>query len=155
MKQLFILRHGEAGFSEGLDFKRQLTEKGRENLKRMGETLQTRNLEVDFMYCSAAQRTRETADILGNYLAIQDSIYLREIYDGDLAHLLALLEKNHRSVNSCLLVGHNPTLSLLLAQLTGEPYFGLQPGMLAIVELDINEWNMVGVNTGLLKEVVQ
>ena len=46
MKRLFLLRHGEAGFSEGTDFQRQLTAKGKENLKRLGEELKNRDLEL-------------------------------------------------------------------------------------------------------------
>ena len=88
MKQLFLLRHGEAGFSDGSDFQRRLTKKGIDNLKRMGGVLKGRSVSVDFMYCSSAQRTVETSDVIKNYLAVKEEIFTREIYEGDLNDLL-------------------------------------------------------------------
>lgn len=155
MKQLFLLRHGEAGFSEGSDFQRRLTQKGIGNLKRMGGVLSGRSVSVDIMYCSSAQRTIETSALIKNYITVIEEKFTREIYEGDLNDLLMMLEKTPISADSCLLVGHNPTISLLLSYLTQEDYLGLQPGMLAEVNLEISQWNMIGRGSGILKEVLQ
>lgn len=153
MKKLFLLRHGEAGFSQGKDIQRQLTQQGIVRLKKMGENLRKRNLEVDFMYCSPAQRTRDTAEILENYLVIKARNTKKSIYDGNLQDLFELLENTDDSVQNCLLVGHNPTISLLLSTLTGENYFSLQPGNFCVLEFPFDSWKMIGVNTGTLIEV--
>lgn len=155
MKQLFLLRHGEAGFSDCSDFQRRLTQKGIDNLKRMGNLLAERSIEVDIMYCSSAERTVETSDLIKNYITVKEEIFTREIYDGDLNDLLTILEKTPFSANSCLLVGHNPTISLLLAHLTQEYYLGLKPGMMAELNLEISKWQMIDRGTGILKEVLQ
>lgn len=155
MKQLFLLRHGEAGFSQGSDFQRQLTKKGRENLIRMGESLDEKLKSVDLMYCSSAQRTMETADLIGKRITIKESIFTRDIYQGNLGDMISLLEKTSSSVDSCLFVGHNPTISLLLAHISDENYLGLQPGMLAVINLEISDWKMIGFGTGVLKEIIQ
>jgi phosphohistidine phosphatase len=155
MKQLFLLRHGEASFSEGTDFQRQLTQKGIERLNRMGVELQSRSISLDLVYCSTAQRTMETASIIKNYFSIKEEIFLKEIYEGNLGDLINILENVSNQVNSCLLIGHNPILSLLLTHLSGENYINMQPGMLAHLELEINDWRMLGLNTGILKEIFQ
>lgn len=155
MKQLFLLRHGEAGFSQGSDFQRQLTKKGREKLIRMGESLVSTIKSVDLMYCSSAERTMETADLIGKYLLIKESIFTKEIYQGDMGDMIALLEKTSSSVESCLFVGHNPTISLLLSHISDENYLGLQPGMMAVIDVEISDWKMIGYGTGVLKEVIQ
>jgi len=155
MKQLFLLRHGEAGFSQGSDFQRQLTIKGRENLIRMGKTLDQKLKSVDLMYCSSAERTVETADLVGKHMTIKESIFTRDIYKGDMADMVALLEKTSASVDSCLFVGHNPTISLLLSHISSENYLGLQPGMMAVIDLEITDWKMIGFGTGILKEIIQ
>ena len=155
MKYLILLRHGEAGFSDGVDFQRQLTPMGKENLNRLGGILKAGEMEVDFLHCSAATRTRETAEIIKSYVAIGDSEYTREIYEGNLESLMTLLEHTPREANSCMLIGHNPTISLLLSHLTHENYLGLKPGMMAIVELEITDWSMIGLGTGTLKEVLE
>ncbi|WP_339876780.1 histidine phosphatase family protein [uncultured Algoriphagus sp.] len=155
MKQLFLLRHGEAGFSEGSDFQRHLTQKGRENLIRLGENLKQELKSTDIMYCSSSERTMETADLIGKYISINESIFTKTIYQGDLGNLIKLLEKTPPSVETCLLVGHNPTLSLLLSKICDEDYVGLQPGMMAVIELHITDWKMIGLGTGTLKELIQ
>lgn len=155
MKHLILLRHGEAGFSDGVDFQRQLTPRGKENLNRLGEILQKGEMKLDFLHCSAATRTRETAEIIKKYIEIGEEEYSRTIYDGNLETLLKLLENTPKTAESCILIGHNPTISLLLSHLTHENYIGLKPGMMAIIELQINEWYMIGLGTGILKEVIQ
>lgn len=155
MKQLILLRHGEAGFSDGVDFQRQLTTKGKENLNRLGQTLQPTGMKVDHLYCSAATRTRETAEIIKKYIDIGTERYVREIYEGGLEALIKYLENTPADAQSCMLIGHNPTISVLISHLTLSDYEGLQPGMMALIDLEINEWYRIGLGTGILKELRQ
>lgn len=155
MKQLILLRHGEAGFSDGVDFQRQLTARGKDQLNKLGKTLEERGLEIDLMYCSSATRTRETAQIIKSHVSIKEEIYEKEIYSAHLETLIKLIENMPKVVSTCLLIGHNPTISLLLSHLTSGNYIGLQPGMMAILELELSEWYMIGMNTATLKEILQ
>lgn len=155
MKQLILLRHGEAGFSDGIDFQRPLTSRGIENLEKLGRTLQSKGLEIDFMHCSSAKRTFETSEILKKYIPIKDEVFEKEIYAANLEILIELLENTPKATETCLLIGHNPTISLLLAYLTDENYVGLQPGMMGIIELQISEWSQIGHDTGILLEILQ
>lgn len=155
MKYLILLRHGEAGFSDGVDFQRQLTPRGKENLNRLGQFLQKGEMKLDFLHCSSATRTRETAEIIKKYVVIDAEEYSREIYEGNLETILKLLERTPKSAESCILIGHNPTISLLLSHLTHENYIGLKPGMMAILALEITEWYMIGLGTGMLKEILE
>lgn len=155
MKHLILLRHGEAGFTDSVDFQRQLTPRGKENLNRMGEKLPDHLLKVDFLYCSSATRTRETAEIIKKYVQIGGEEYIKEIYDGNLETLLNLLENTPVEVEYCMIIGHNPTISVLASHLTHSNYIGLQPGAMAIINLEITEWYMIGLGTGSLIEVRQ
>jgi len=155
MKQLLLLRHGESSFSKGRDFERQLTSLGRQKLIRMGENIQNLEFSIDLMYCSTAHRTLETAKLIENYILIKESVFTKEIYDGDLNKMIELLEKTSNSVDSCLVIGHNPVISFLLSHITLESYLGLDPGMLAVVELEIDDWMMIGKGTGSLLELIQ
>lgn len=154
MKQLFLLRHGEAGFSEESDFDRSLTEKGIASLRRMGQVLKERSLAIDLAYCSPARRTQETSTVLQKHVVIKEHIFVQEIYDADLNFLLNLLSKIPFSVNSCILIGHNPTISSLMAHLTQENFIRLEPGMFAEISLSIDNWDVLGFGTGTLEEIV-
>ncbi|RAI94049.1 SixA phosphatase family protein [Algoriphagus yeomjeoni] len=155
MKRLILLRHGEAGFSGGTDYQRNLTKKGKENLIRMGERLNPALKTIDLMYCSEATRTIETAEIMGKYISIQESVFTKDIYHGDLRNIITILEKTSNAIETCLLIGHNPTISMLLSHISNENYLGLQPGMMAIIDLEISDWTMIGFGTGVLKEIIQ
>lgn len=124
-------------------------------MNRLGEILKSGAMNVDFLHCSAATRTRETAEIITEYVPIEEVEYTREIYEGNLESLMNLLERTPKEANSCMLIGHNPTISLLLSHLTHEDYIGLKPGMMAIVELEITEWSMICLGTGTLKELLE
>lgn len=155
MKQLLLLRHGEASFSQGMDLDRQLTQKGKEKLNLMGETLLKNGFSVDLMYCSDATRTQETAAIIKNHLPITEEVFTRKIYNSDLNTLLEILENTDEAIESCLLVGHNPTISLLLSHISNSNYIGMQPGMLARIELEVPHWRMIGHGTGTLREILE
>ena len=155
MKQLILLRHGEAGFSDGVDFQRPLTYKGRANLEKLGETLKEKGMEVDLMYCSPATRTWETSEIVKKHIPVHEEVFEKEIYTASLESLIHILEKTPEEVNTCLLIGHNPTISLLMAHLTDGNYIGLQPGMMGILEMQLPHWYLVGHNSAILKEVFQ
>lgn len=155
MKNLILLRHGEAGFSDTIDFQRHLTPRGKETLNRLGENLPDELMNVDFLYCSSATRTQETAEIIKKYIHVGEEEYLKEIYDGNLDSLLNLLENTSKDIETCMIIGHNPTISVLASHLTKSSYIGLQPGAMAVLNLEISEWYMVGLGTGTLKEVMQ
>lgn len=154
MKQLILLRHGEAGFSDGVDFQRQLTARGKTQLNNLGQILSQKAMAVDRMYCSSATRTRETAEIIKSHLPIKEEIYDKEIYSANLEILLKILEKTPKEVETCLLIGHNPTISLLVSHLTSGDYIGLQPGTMAILEVEISDWYMIGMHTASLREIL-
>lgn len=155
MKRLILLRHGEAGFSASVDFQRKLTPHGKDKLIRLGENLPPELARLDFLYCSTAIRTKETAEIIKNYIKITEETYLKEIYDGNLEGLLELLEKMYSRVSSCILIGHNPTISALVSHLTKSLYIGLLPGMMAVIDLDISDWSLIGMGMGTLRELRQ
>lgn len=154
MKKLILLRHGEAGFSEGTDFQRQLTKFGIEKVNRVGKTLQKTIPEIDFMYCSPAQRTRETAEILSSLVLIKAFDLQKSIYEGDLGSMMGLIENIPDIAESCLIVGHNPIISLLLSTLTDHSYQNMTPGTLAIIEFEFDSWKLVSAGTGILREII-
>lgn len=154
MKKLFLLRHGEAGFGEDTDFKRRLTSRGKSAVSKLAKTVQKTQDSIDFMYCSPASRTIETAEIFGNEVLIRASKHDEKIYSGDVNHLILLLESLPDSVESCLIVGHNPTISLLLSLLSDGSYINLQPGNLGIIEFEFGTWKMISRGAGNLVEII-
>lgn len=154
MKKVILLRHGEAESSAESDFKRHLTLKGKNQLNNLAQSLKLRSIEIDQIYCSSSLRTVETAEIIQNYIPIKEVHYEKEMYSANLERLLIMLEKTSSWVENCLIIGHNPAISMLNAYLTSGEYIILKPGMMAILELEVDEWSMIGINTASLLEVI-
>ena len=72
MSRFFLIRHGDcAGLGERISGRLpgvQLTDKGRVQVNDLAERLS--EYKIDHLYASPLQRTRETADIIGNRLKI-------------------------------------------------------------------------------------
>lgn len=154
MKKLLLLRHGEAETSTGSDFNRNLTFKGKSKLMALGQRLSNRSAKIELMYCSPSTRTVETYELIKKYISINETIFEKAIYSSSLEILLNMLEKTPKKVQTCLLVGHNPTLSLLATYLSSGDYLSLQPGMMVIMELEIDDWKLISMGTASVREVL-
>ncbi len=147
VKKLYLLRHGEAGFARTSDFNRELTSNGINQLIELTIAVSKEVQSIDFLLCSTAQRTRQTAQVIEEGISILEKEYRQEIYSGKLKDMVLMIEELPEDCNSCLLVGHNPIISLLLAQLTGADYKNMAPGTMAALQLEVLEWRMIGMDT--------
>ncbi|MCS5489932.1 phosphohistidine phosphatase SixA [Algoriphagus limi] len=154
MKRLFLLRHGEASFSADLDFDRTLTPKGKGKVSHVAARLNELAPEIGKVYCSPAQRTKETANIVAERVLIKNQEYVRSIYDGDLQDLMDILENTPQDFNEVLIVGHNPLISLFAANLSDGEYLNMQPGDLIYIEFPLDSWKLITFGSGVLCEVI-
>jgi len=131
-RYLWILRHGKAASDApwgGTDRERPLTARGRRDASALGIRLADEEpfpgLEdvpkPQIVICSAAVRTRQTADLivkaLGNRLPLDS---YRSLYEADTDVALQYLREIDEGVKSALLVGHNPTMFQLAWELLGD-----------------------------------
>lgn len=152
-KLLVIARHGEAGWESGVsDFDRELTMKGRGEAKRIGENLVPFGV-FDQLIHSSSIRTTQTAGIISSTLD-QKNIELiskPELYNCDLVCWKKELAGFSDSTNSIIIVGHNPALSELVAELTSALFFGLGTGGVAIIEFNCSKWKDISKLNSTLK----
>ncbi|MBB4845478.1 phosphohistidine phosphatase [Paucibacter oligotrophus] len=116
---LILWRHAEAELLRegGSDLERCLTRKGERQAARMAEWLNRRLAASTRVLVSPAQRTRATAAALGRELRILPGL----APEAGVADLLAAARWPGSS-EPVLIVGHQPTLGLLAAELlTGSP----------------------------------
>lgn len=143
MKTLFLLRHAKSSWKDDAqsDYDRPLNERGKRDAPSVGRFLRERSLQPDLVLSSSAKRARKTArsviDASGYDLELKltDELYLAapEAYIHELSKL-------PDEVQSVLLVGHNPGLEELLAQVTGR-HRPLPTAALAHIELPIEHWS--------------
>lgn len=143
MKRIILLRHGKAQDQEfgGEDSDRALDARGRSQSHNAGLELLAKVGMVDQVLCSTAVRTKQTCEIVREVLGLPLSklTYLDSFYLAGPVELLTELCGLPDSVNTVLVVGHNPGLSELAAS------FSRRIGLLgtagiAMLEFNIKEW---------------
>ena len=155
MKTLTLLRHAktERESPDG-DFGRSLTKRGRTDAERMGREIRELELDFDLVLASPSRRVVETLAGLGDLAPIFD----QRIYNASSGQLLDVVRSANDDADSVLLVGHNPAMERLAAQLAGDDGTPLAEGMptaaLAEIALPIEHWRDLANRTGRLVRFV-
>jgi phosphohistidine phosphatase len=113
MKQIYLLRHAKSEWDEPYltDEKRGLSERGKKQTKAVRNFLQDYRLDVDLTYVSQAVRAEKTYQSLRKEILRLPKPEIREsIYEADGEDLLFLCQGIPNSIQSVLIVGHNPGL---------------------------------------------
>lgn len=121
MRRLFLIRHAKAEPSVGRDdYERALTERGRDDARRVAEVLAARHLLPDILIHSGALRTKQTAEIFASEwprrVQLEEEIAL---YDATQFMLFSRARALSDACASVGFVGHNPGIGELALSLTG------------------------------------
>ncbi|MBI3005187.1 MAG: phosphohistidine phosphatase SixA [Ignavibacteriales bacterium] len=134
---IYLLRHGDAAQNPSLhDRERPLTELGQQQAETVADFLKRSHTSINAILCSPLQRAREMAAPVQRHLDIRNfrlSEYL--IPGNDVRQLLAQI--NADSVESVLLVGHEPLLgelTSLLVTTANDLKVEFKKGTLALIE---------------------
>lgn len=157
MKTLLILRHAKSSWDNPdlADFERQLNEQGLKDAPFVGKLMREREVRVDLVLSSPAQRARETATLVKQTAGFAAEIrYDERIYEASPISLLYLLAETPDEFAAVLLVGHNPGLEGLIKILIG----GIQPmptAALAEINLNIEHWREIASGCGKLNFIIR
>lgn len=121
-KTLFLVRHAKASESVSPDLVRPLTSSGMIDIARMGRHLATKIQNVQLIICSHAERTQMTAQVLSEQLHISDELIRTDhsLYESSPKHYLDAINALPETVDTVIIVGHNPSISYLAEYLTHE-----------------------------------
>jgi phosphohistidine phosphatase len=121
-RELFILRHAKSDWHSGAsqDSQRPLNKRGRKDAPRIANWMREHYLYPGWVFCSTAERARETlgAVVQGLELQAERIQYLDDLYLADLGTLLKILRDIPYEHDSVMLVGHNPGLDELVRYLS-------------------------------------
>ena len=144
MKRLYLVRHAKSDWrSFGLDdLDRPLNKRGKKDAPRMGKHLKrVWQVKPDCVLCSTAKRARSTVkrlrkalDISKKQIAWHDSIY-----SGQKNEVLDLIRQTDNCHRDVMVIGHNPTMTDLVNQLTGS-FICFPTCGVAGIDLPIDDW---------------
>ena len=175
VRHVWLLRHGKAASDApwgGSDRERPLTGRGRRDAAALGKRLADEDPVLglegvpppQLVLCSAAVRTRQTADLIvkatGNRIPIDS---FSSLYGADTDLVLQYLREIDEGVTSALVVGHNPTMYQLVWELLADrgeedpagdravlEAHGFPTCALAVLVLEVRAWEDVARGCGRL-----
>lgn len=155
MKTLFLIRHAEAAYADDNtnDFERPLTEAGLQQANQMAEKLKTFDIKPDLIISSSALRALTTAKIMADVLHYPNETIktVENIYSGGIEDLMETIRHTDKTINTLLLVGHNPNLSWLTNYLCEKSNMNLPTcGITGITFKEMKNWNTLTEETGEL-----
>jgi phosphohistidine phosphatase len=154
---LSVLRHGEAeiGVGQAGDFSRNLSPFGKHQIGRLNQVLKNNDFKIEFLVSSPAIRACQTAELISKDFEPSEIKIEKDIYEAEPEDLIKIIHKVDEKIDNLLLVGHNPGISALISLITGEGYVSLRPGMMAIMDVYIDDWSLLGRESGILREIWQ
>jgi phosphohistidine phosphatase len=141
-RTLVILRHAKADRPGGVpDIERPLTSRGHADAAVAGAWLATRGYRPDLVLCSPSRRTRQTWHGVAVALKGEPPVvrYENVLYEDGPGHLLDLVRGAGSEFGTVLVVGHNPTVSLLSAVL--DPAEGHDSDGLRTSGIAVHQWD--------------
>ena len=149
-RTLYLIRHADAGDPSewiGPDAERPLSGKGVKQAARLAAMLLAAETRIDSIRHSPARRCVETATVLSAVLEVEVTSDDRLSHGPALSDLDRMFDR--KGVKRLALVGHEPNLSKLLAELTGSSGIPVEKGVLIRIDLP----NGVAAGAGRLVSV--
>ena len=148
MKRLYLLRHAKSSWKDASlpDRDRPLAGRGRRASKAIARHLREEDIKPDLVLCSSARRARETLDRLEKALGASTVQVEDDLYAASATQLLDRVRSVPDSVESVMLIGHNPglqelALGLARASATVDELAAKYPtAALATLELSASSW---------------
>lgn len=158
MKTLIVIRHGKAEkkkFGE-LDSKRKLTSSGILEVENMAKRLLEKNYQIEKIFSSSAERTRQTSKIFALIHQVEDDRiqYFDSLYLSDASHIVETLYHIQDEVQTLAIVGHNPGVTHFSSSVTHSYSVILPPAGIAVIKAHCDDWTQFEAANKTLVEVL-
>ncbi len=156
MKTISILRHAKSDWSDADldDFDRPLNKRGEKDAPRMGKYLKSTGKLPGIIYSSPALRAKTTAEIVKETSGYPGDIeYMPEFYASESPEVyIDKIKRAPDNHDSIMVVGHNPTLENLLADLLSDHPVNIKfpTAGLACLNVEIESWKELKPGTAIL-----
>lgn len=154
MRTLTIIRHAKSSWKdvELADFDRPLNKRGKGDAPLAGQRLREQNITLDLIITSPAKRALTTAKVIAEEIGYskKNLVADRHVYMADVEDLIQMLRAVDNSYKHVAIVGHNPDLTDLANELTGEAIDNVPTCGVVHAKLDIKSWQDLDEGTAEL-----
>ena len=163
MKRLYLLRHAKSSWKDTSlhDHDRPLAGRGRRAAKAIARHMRAHDMEPELVLCSTARRARETLEGIEPALAAAAVEVEPDLYAASAPALLDRLRTVPDTVESVMVIGHNPGLQELALDLahpasaTSELAAKYPTAALATLAFEGSSWQELDRDTAELVELVR
>ena len=131
--KLYFIRHGKAGYDAPTDEARPLTDIGIQQAKNNGKLLKSMGITPAKIYMSPRLRAQQTAQHIGEAVACIPEANEACDFDFSVEKALDLISK-HQARDDIIFVGHNPSMSQVVTDLTGA-FVEMKPCAIACIAI--------------------
>ena len=155
--RLLLMRHGKSDWSAdfGHDRDRPLAERGIRAVQSMAEFLARGDQLPRLVISSNAIRAQQTAELFIRYsganIPLKQSEHFYESIPQRVLSQIQLIDSDRE----VMLVGHQPTWSVLASQLIGGGSLAFPTAAIARIDFECDRWSQVNWGTGVLKWLLQ
>jgi len=156
VKTLLVMRHAKSSWKEAAqaDEQRPLNKRGRRDAPRMGRLLREAGLVPQAILSSTAERARQTSIAAAEACGFEGGVQFEpSLYAAPAEAYLALVQRLPAELQIVMVVGHNPGVDELVAELTGEDEH-LSTGSIARLELPLERWADLNIETEARLETI-
>lgn len=116
---IYIMRHGEAGYDAHSDAQRVLTNAGKQQTREMANWLKHQDVLFDYALVSPFTRTQQTLKVVQSVIPIASIEICEDLTpDGTVEVITNYLSTLHtKSIKSILIVSHLPLVGYLVSAL--------------------------------------
>jgi len=145
-----LMRHAKSDWDAGAtdDHSRPLNKRGKRSAERMGEVVRDLGLVPDLVVSSTATRARSTAELArlsggwASRLILEDGLY-----GAGVEETLSVAASHGDGSTRLMLVGHQPTWSMLVHQLSGSSA-DMKTACVAEIALTLESWAELPFSAG-------
>jgi phosphohistidine phosphatase len=142
MKTVLLIRHGKSSWKNKgqKDYDRPLNRRGLTDAPLMFKVLKKRSLLPDKVWTSTANRAISTATLLFDSLDDVPISGSKDLYLAEPKQYIKHLKKTDKEKDIVALVGHNPGITELAEQLTGERFTNVPTLGIVGISFDCKKW---------------
>ena len=167
MLKLLLLRHAKSSWDnlDHSDHQRPLSPRGLKAAPEMGKYIVKQGIIPELVLSSTATRARQTTQLAsGKFKRQVETRFLDDLYNFSGFHTpLNIIRDQGDQQSPLMVVGHNPTMEILAAELTGAGNSAARALMhekyptaaLAVIDFDIPRWADLQTGIGTLVQFIR
>ncbi|MDH5765361.1 MAG: histidine phosphatase family protein [Gammaproteobacteria bacterium] len=154
IKKLLLVRHAASDYA-GLgvkDIDRVLNDRGIQQAHSMATYLKKKGIYPQLLLSSPSTRTRKTALFFVDSFGIGENRIqiVDDIYEAEPDTLLEIIRNVSDTVDTLMLVGHNPSIALLASYFAREAIEQVPTCGVVDLMFEVSQWSSVGEGNGEL-----